>query len=146
MFRGNQIWRLTMTKSKTTDQVETPIVADEEVATPPSEHTTDVGDGIRRRSSFGKTMYYIDPSRQRLSKGPNQMLGLVKYMLDKGITTPQKAQQGSSIGEAAVREGYVVTAKLTGPVIFAYYIRRMEREQGVEHAATIHAKTGKKMA
>lgn len=114
--------------------------------TPPTKHTTQVGTGIRKKSSFGKTLYYIDPKRTRSPKGPNQMLGMVKYMLDKGITSPSKAKQGSEIGRNAVEEGYVVTAKLTGEVIFAYYIRRMEREQGVEHAATIHAKTGKKMA
>jgi len=125
-----------MTKTKTDEVVE---------ATPASQHTTETG-SIRKKSSFGRTMYYIDPDRDRLPNGPNQMLGLVKYMLDKGITTPEKAMQGSVIGQNAVDEGYVVTAKLTGPVIFAYYIRRMEREQGVEHAKTLHAKTGKRMA
>jgi hypothetical protein len=125
-----------MTKTKTNEVEE---------ATPASAHTVETG-SIRKKSSFGRTMYYIDPERDRLAKGPNQMLGLVKYMLDKGITTPEKAMQGSVIGQNAVDEGYVITAKLTGPVIFAYYIRRMEREQGVEHAKTLHAKTGKRMA
>ena len=135
-----------MTKSKTTKDQVAPSTEEEIVATPPSAHTEEVGTEIRRRSSFGKTMYYIDKDRVRLPKGPNQMLGLVKFMLDKGITSPAKARQGSEIGTQAVAEGYVVTAKLTGPVIFAYYIRRMEREQGVEHARTVHAKTGKTMA
>lgn len=120
--------------------------AQEVVATPPSRHTADVGEGIRKRSSFGKTYYFVDPKRDRLEKGPGQMLGLIKWMIDNKITSPAKAMQGSEIGERAVKDGFVKTAKLTGPVIFAYYIRRMEREQGVEHAKTLHAKTNKKMA
>jgi hypothetical protein len=120
--------------------------SDEQIeATPASSHTTETG-SIRKKSSFGRTMYYIDTTRQRLPKGPNQMMGIVKWMLDNKITSANKAMQGSEIGTRAIEDGYVVTAKLTGPVIFAYYIRRMEREQGVEHAATLHAKTGKKMA
>lgn len=116
-----------------------------EVVTPPSVHTTSTGD-IRKRSSFGRTFYYIDTTRSRSSKGPGQMKGLVKWMLDNEITSPERAMQGSLIGESAVADGYVVTAKLTGAVIFAYYIRKMEQEQGVEHRATIHNRTGKHMA
>jgi len=120
-------------------------MTDEIQATPASSHTTETG-SIRKKSSFGRTMYYIDKKRTRSPKGPNQMLGIIKWMLDNEITSPNKAMQGSEIGTRALQDGYVISAKLTGPVIFAYYIRRMEREQGVEHAATLHAKTGKKMA
>jgi hypothetical protein len=116
------------------------------VVSPPTEHTVEVGHGIRGRSSFGLTYYYIDTTRTRTSKGPGQLKGIVKFMLDKDITSPENAWVGADIGTAAVNEGYVVTAKLTGPVIFAYYIRRMEREFGVEHAKTVHAKTGRRMA
>jgi len=118
----------------------------EEVATPSSTHTIEVGAGIRKRSSFGKTYYYVDTKRDRLSKGPNQMLGLIKWMIDNKITSEKNAMQGAEIGKKAVDDAYVITAKLTGPVIFAYYIRRMEQEQGIEHAKTVHAKTGKTMA
>lgn len=118
----------------------------EEVITPPSSHTVQTGEGIRKRSSFGQTFYYVDPTRERSSKGPNQMKGIIAWMLKNGVTSPAKAMQGAEIGRRAVEDGSVKTAKLTGEVIFAYYIRRMEREQGVEHAKTVHAKTGKKMA
>lgn len=114
--------------------------------TPPSAHTTDTGEGIRKRSSFGKTYYYVDTKRQREPKGPNQMLGIIKWMIENKVTSPAAAMQGAEIGRRAVEDGHVKTAKLTGEVIFAYYIRRMEREQGIEHAKTVHAKTGKKMA
>ena len=119
---------------------------DEVVATPPTQHTTETGEGIRKRSSFGKTYYYVDLDRTRLPKGPNQMLGLIRWMIDNGVTSEAKAKQGAEIGRRAVEDGHVKTAKLTGEVIFAYYIRRMEREQGVEHAKTLHAKTNKRMA
>jgi len=109
-----------------------------------SEHTEEQGQ-LRKKSSFGRTMYYVDPKREWAKKGPNQMLGIRKWMIENKITSPATAMQGAEIGRKAVADGFVVTAKLTGEVIFAYYIRRMEKECGVEHAATIHAKTGKKM-
>jgi hypothetical protein len=115
-----------------------------EVATPSSKHTEESG-SIRKKSSFGKTFYYIDAKRDRLSKGPNQMLGIVKWMIENNIGSEKNALQGAEIGRRAVADGFVVTAKLTGEVIFAYYIRRMEREQGLEHAKTVHAKTNKVM-
>ena len=118
----------------------------EELPTPPSYHTVDVGEGIRSRSSFGKTFYYIDPSRTRSTKGPGQLLGIIKWMLDNDVTSEESAMNGADIGTRAVADGYVITAKLSGPVIFAYYVRRMEKEFGVEHAKTIHAKTGRIMA
>jgi hypothetical protein len=120
-------------------------VAEELVATPPSAHTTDVA-SIRPRSSFGKTFYYVDLKRTRTDKGPNQLKGIIKWMIDNEVTSPETAMNGAEIGTRAVNDGYVVTAKLTGPVIFAYYIRRMEKEFGIEHHATVHAKTGKVMA
>ena len=129
-----------------TNKTQTAPVETEELPTPPTAHTVDVGTGIRGRSSFGKTFYFIDTTRARASKCPPQMKGIVKWMLDNGITSPETAMNGAEIGTAAVNDGYVQTAKLSGPVIFAYYIRRMEREQGVEHAVTIHAKTGRVMA
>ena len=118
----------------------------EESVTPPSSHTIKVGTDIRKKSSFGKTYYYVDPKRERLSTGPNQMIGIIKWMIDNKITSANKAIQGAEIGRRAVQDGYVKTAKLTGEVIFAYYIRRMEKEQGVEHSKTLHAKTNKRMA
>lgn len=114
--------------------------------TPPTNHTVDVGQRIRSRSSFGKTYYYIDLTRTRATKGPNQLRGIIQWMIDNGVTDQEHAMQGAVIGQSAVDDGYVVTEKLTGPVIFAYYIRRMEKEFGVEHAVTIHAKSGQKMA
>lgn len=123
-----------------------PLGQTEEVQpTPPSHHTLDVA-SIRPRSSFGKTFYYVDLNRERANKGPNQLRGIIRFMIEKNITSPQTACNGADIGAAAVAEGYVVTAKLTGPVIFAYYVREMERNWGVEHAVTIHAKTGRVMA
>lgn len=122
-------------------QVEAPVEP-----TPPTPHTVDVGVGIRSRSSFGKTFYYIDPKRVRATKGPNQLRGIIDWMLKHEVTSPENALQGSEIGTRAVADGYVVTEKLTGPVIFAYYIRRMEKDWGVEHAVTIHAKSGQPMA
>lgn len=120
--------------------------ADEEVQpTPPSEHTVEVA-SIRPRSSFGTTFYYIDTDRERATKGPNQLKGIIKYMLDHGITSRETAMPGHLIGTNAVEEGYVVTERLTGPVIFAYYVRRMEREFGVEHAKTVHTRSGREMA
>lgn len=107
---------------------------------------TDNNGSVRARSSFGRTNYYIDPTRARLAKGPKQMLDLVKWMIDNGVTTPSKAMQGSTIGTLAVESGAVVTNKLTGPVIFAYYARRMEKEQGMVLLNVVHAKTGKVMA
>ena len=132
-----------MTKSKVSVN-ETVVEVVEEV-TPPTQHTVEVG-SIRPKSSFGKTLYYVDLKRQRASKGPQQLRDMVQWMLDNGITSPEKAMQGAVIGSRAVADGTVKTNKLTGPVIFAYYIRRMEKEFGVEHHATIHAKTGKVMA
>jgi hypothetical protein len=120
-------------------------IAEEIVATPPSAHTTDVA-SIRPRSSFGKTFYYVDLKRTRTDKGPNQLKGIIKWMIENEVTSPESAMNGAEIGTRAVNDGYVVTAKLTGPVIFAYYIRRMEKEFGIEHHATVHAKTGKVMA
>lgn len=120
------------------------VTEQEIIPDPATEHTVDAGD-IRKKSSFGKTMYYIDPARVRDTKGPGQLLGMVKFMIEKGMTSPDTAEQGSVIGTRAVAEGYVSTNKLTGAVIFAYYIRRMEAKFGVEHAKTIHAKTGKVM-
>lgn len=117
----------------------------EEAVTPPTQHTVDVG-SIRPKSSFGKTFYYVDPKRVTATKGPAQLRGLIKWMIDFQVTSPEMAMQGAEIGNRAIADGYVVTAKLTGPVIFAYYVRRMETEFGVEHHQTIHAKTGKVMA
>lgn len=122
-----------------------PVVTDEEIIpTPPTQHTVEQG-SIHKRSSFGKTFYYVDLTRTRASKGPNQLKGIIKWMIDNGVTDEAHAMQGSEIGTAAVDDGYVVTAKLTGPVIFAYYIRVMQKEHGVEHSKTVHAKTGKRM-
>lgn len=134
---------MAITKAKATAAT-TKAAEVEEVATPSSKHT-EAGGEIRKRSSFGRTFYFVDPKRERLSKGPNQMLGIIKWMIDNKVTSDAKALQGAEIGRRAVEDGYVKTAKLTGEVIFAYYIRRMEREQGVEHAKTVHAKTGKTM-
>jgi hypothetical protein len=112
----------------------------------PVPQRTAANDTVRARSSFGKTNYYIDPSRARLAKGPQQMMDLVKWMIDNEVTSPNKALQGSVIGSRAVAEGAVKTNKLTGPVIFAYYARRMEKEQGMVLLNVVHAKTGKVMA
>lgn len=120
-------------------------VAEEIVATPPTAHTLDVA-SIRPKSSFGKTFYYVDVARTRSDKGPNQLKGIIKWMIENEVTSAENAMQGAEIGRRAVEDGHVVTAKLTGEVIFAYYIRRMEKEFGIEHAATIHAKTNKRMA
>jgi hypothetical protein len=112
--------------------------------TPPSDHTAE-NDPLRKKVSFGRTYYYVDLGRTRSDKGPNQLKGIIKWMIDHGVTDEGAALQGAEIGTRAVNDGYVVTAKLSGPVIFAYYIRRMEKEFGVEHAKTVHAKTGKRM-
>jgi hypothetical protein len=134
-----------MTAKTKQTEIETPVVDTEVVPTPPTEHTLDVA-SIRPRSSFGKTFYYVDLERDRAVKGPNQLLGMIKFMIENGITSPETARQGAEIGAQAVADGYVTTAKLTGEVIFAYYIRRMEKEFGIEHAKTVHAKTNKIMA
>lgn len=139
-----------MTKTKQTEIVAPEVVAEEIVVTPPTEHTVDNA-SIRPKSSFGRTFYYVDLARTRSDKGPNQLKGMIRWMIDHGITSPEKAMQGAEIGQAAVSpdpdtgEVYVKTEKLSGPVIFAYYVRRMEKEFGVEHAKTLHAKTGKRM-
>ena len=129
-----------MTKSKLVEIAQTV-----EEATPPTQHTVEVG-SIRPKSSFGKTFYYVDLKRVRASKAPQQLRDMIQYMIDQKITSPEAAMQGAAIGAAAVASGAVKTNKLTGPVIFAYYIRRMEKEHGVEHHQTIHAKTNKVMA
>ena len=67
-------------------------------------------------------------------------------VVENGVTSPETAMQGAVIGYRAVADGTVKTNKLTGPVIFAYYVRRMEKEFGVEHHQTVHAKTNKVMA
>ena len=144
--RGNKTETIMTKKNLTTTEpvvteTETPEV---EVITPPTPHTVEQG-SIHKRSSFGKTFYYIDPERTRSAKGPNQLKGIVKWMLDNDVTSPANARQGSEIGRLAVEDGYVVTAKLTGEVIFAYYVREMQKNHGMEHAATLHAKTGKRM-
>ena len=133
-----------MTKSKNEVIVE-PVVLDEEiVATPPSHHTEEQG-SLHKRSSFGRTFYFVDTDRVRSPKGPNQLKGIIRWMIDNGVTSPSKSMQGAEIGRRAVEDGYVVTAKLTGEVIFAYYIREMQKNHGVEHDRTVHAKTGKRM-
>lgn len=132
-----------MTKSKVSVN-ESAVEIVEEV-TPPTQHTVDVG-SIRPKSSFGKTFYYVDLKRVRATKGPQQLRDMVQYMIDQKMTSPETACQGAAIGAAAVASGAVKTNKLTGPVIFAYYVRRMEKEFGVEHHQTIHAKTNKVMA
>ena len=134
----------TVTADEIEEIVATVTVDDVIEITPPTEHTVDAGT-IRKKSSFGRTMYYIDTVRVRDTKGPGQLLGMIKFMIEAGITSPETAVQGSVIGQRAVAEGYVTTAKLTGEVIFAYYIRRMETNYGVEHSKTVHAKTGKVM-
>ena len=116
----------------------------EVIATPPTMHTVEQGI-LHKKSSFGKTFYYIDTTRVRLDKGPNQLRGIIKWMIDNKVTSANTAKQGAEIGRRAVEDGYVLTAKLTGEVIFAYYIRVMQKSYGVEHAKTLHAKTGKKM-
>ena len=116
-----------------------------EEVTPPTSHTVEVG-SIRPKSSFGKTFYYVDLKRVRATKGPQQLRDMVQYMIDCGMTSPETAAQGAVIGTLAVASGAVKTNKLTGPVIFAYYVRRMEAEFGVEHHQTVHAKSGKVMA
>ena len=122
------------------------LVNEVEEVTPPTAHTIQVGEGIRSRSSFGKTYYFVDPARTRSTKGPSQLKGIIKWMIENEVTSEENALQGAEIGARAVSDGYVVTEKLTGQVIFAYYIRRMEKEFGVEHAKTVHAKTGRRMA
>lgn len=131
-------------KSNQSTEMVNEVVVEVEV-TPPTQHTVDVG-SIRPKSSFGKTYYYVDLARVRAVKGPQQLRDMVKWMIDNGITSPENAKQGAEIGTAAVADGTVKTNKLTGPVIFAYYVRRMETEFGVEHHKTIHAKSGKVMA
>lgn len=131
-------------KTKNTEIVAPEVVAEEIVATPPTAHTVDQG-LIHKKSSFGRTFYYVDLGRTRSDKGPNQLKGIIKWMIENGVTSPEKAKQGAEIGTKAVEDGFVKTEKLSGPVIFAYYIRRMQKEFGVEHAKTLHAKTGKQM-
>ena len=133
------------TKSKLTTATTAPIVNDEVMVTPPTAHTVEVG-SIRPKSSFGKTFYYVDTKRITATKGPGQLKGIIKWMIENGCTSPETAKQGAEIGRRAVADGFVETAKLTGEVIFAYYVRRMEAEFGVEHHQTVHAKTGKIMA
>jgi len=133
-----------MTKNIAASQVDTTSVTEEETITPPTQHTVAAGD-IRAKSSLGRTFYYVDLSRERASKGPNQLKGIIAWMIANGVTSEANALQGAEIGRRAVADGNVATEKLTGEVIFAYYIRRMEREFGVEHAKTLHAKTGKRM-
>jgi hypothetical protein len=133
-----------MTKSKL-NVIENEVAVEEVVATPPTQHTVDVG-SIRPKSSFGKTFYYVDLTRTRATKGPQQLRDMVQWMIENKVTSPEKAMQGTEIGTKAVADGTVKTNKLTGPVIFAYYVRRMEQEFGVEHHQTVHAKTGKVMA
>jgi len=132
-------------KSKIEPVIELPVDQVEETPpTPPTDHTVDAGD-IRTKSSFGKTFYYVDLTRTRATKGPGQLKGIIKWMIENGVTSDETALQGSEIGTKAVADGFVSTEKLTGPVIFAYYVRRMEKEFGVEHSKTVHAKTGKRM-
>jgi hypothetical protein len=133
-----------MSKTQQSAIVEAVEVVVEEV-TPPTQHTVDVG-SIRPKSSFGKTFYYVDTKRVRATKGPQQLRDMVQFMIDQGMTSPETAAQGAAIGTLAVASGAVKTNKLTGPVIFAYYVRRMEKEFGVEHHQTVHAKTNKVMA
>jgi hypothetical protein len=133
-----------MTKSKL-NVIENEVAVEEVIVTPPTQHTVDVG-SIRPKSSFGKTFYYVDLTRQRATKGPQQLRDMVQWMIENKVTSPETAMQGAEIGTKAVADGTVKTNKLTGPVIFAYYVRRMEKEFGVEHHQTVHAKTGKVMA
>jgi hypothetical protein len=133
-----------MTKSKIA-VVENVVAVEEVITTPPTQHTVDVC-SIRPKSSFGKTFYYVDVTRVRATKGPQQLRDMVAWMIENKITSPETAMQGAEIGTKAVADGSVKTNKLTGPVIFAYYVRRMEKEFGVEHHQTVHAKTGKVMA
>lgn len=133
-----------MTKSKL-NVIENEVAVEEVVATPPTAHTVDVG-SIRPKSSFGKTFYYVDLKRVRATKGPQQLRDMVQWMIENKVTSPETAMQGAEIATKAVADGTVKTNKLTGPIIFAYYVRRMEKEFGVEHHQTVHAKTGKVMA
>lgn len=121
-----------------------PVVAEEVIATPPSNHTKDMAK-TTKQSSFGKKFYFVDLTRVRKDKGPNQLRGIIRWMIDKGHTSEETAVQGSIAGTMAIEDGYVQTAKLTGPVIFAYYRSTMEKEYGLELAKTLHAKTGKRM-
>ena len=114
-------------------------------------NTKTTNNGVaRKRSSFGKTFYYVDQnarkSLENLDKGPQQMRDMVKFMIDNGITSAAKAKQGAEIGTDAVASGAVKTSKLTGPVIFAYYARRMESDQGLRLAKCVHAKSGQDMS
>jgi len=133
-----------MTKQNTASTEPTELPAEEVQPTPPTNHTVEAGD-IRAKSSFGRTFYYVDVNRERATKGPNQLKGIIAWMLANKVTSEAMALQGAEIGRRAVADGFVATEKLTGEVIFAYYVRRMEREFGVEHAKTLHAKTGKRM-
>lgn len=132
-----------MSKTKVNEAAVEVVVVEE--VTPPTQHTVDVG-SIRPKSSFGKTFYYVDTTRTRATKGPQQLRDMVEWMIENKVTSPERAMQGAEIGTLAVATGKVKTNKLTGPVIFAYYVRRMEKEFGVEHHQTVHAKSGKVMA
>ena len=100
----------------------------------------------RKKTSFGRTFYWYDSMEDTSAKCPPQMQAIIKYMVDNSITSEKKAEQGSIIGNKAKAEGYFGESKLEGAVIFAYYIRRLERDHGFKLKGVYHARSNKKMA
>ena len=74
--------------------------------------------------------YGLNDVKVVVGKGPSQMLGIIEWMKKNKIDA-NNGMRGSEIGKRAVADGDVVTNKLSGEVIFAYYARRMEREYGL---------------
>jgi hypothetical protein len=90
----------------------------------------------RRGSNFNTPwapkFYYVDVARYEaaktegsVAKAPMQVQLMLRFMVDRGISSRSQAQRGSSISTVAVSSGFVKTV-IEPHVLFAYYVRRME--------------------
>jgi hypothetical protein len=93
---------------------------------------------VRRRGSnlntpWARKFYYVSlPAYEEaktegsVAKAPMQVQLMLKFMVERGITSHGQAQQGSSVASVAVSSGFVKTV-IEPHVLFAYYRSKMER-------------------
>jgi hypothetical protein len=88
--------------------------------------------GTNLNTPWAPKFYYVDVARYEaakvegsVAKAPMQVQLMLRFMVDRGISSRSQAQRGSSISTVAVSSGFVKTV-IEPHVLFAYYVRRME--------------------
>lgn len=88
--------------------------------------------GVNLNTPWAAKFYYVDveaydAAREHgsVAKAPMQVQLMLKFLVERGVTSRKQAERGSSVAVVAVSTGYVKTV-IEPHVLFAYYVRKME--------------------